>query len=207
MCATGTCDDCLRNVAILSGLPGEDGIDGNRIQIGTGAPDNADFSDDDFYIDRNSPLNFYHKEAGVWVFLGRLQGIDGNGFYLSETTLVSSAALLASDATPPIITQVPPTGYAIIPVSITGSLRFNSIAYQATQGLSVRYNDNANTFVGNWSAAFIQNTNSGVGTCAISPPLFAIPGVALNIKPSIGGVITTGNSPLLVRVIYYITPL
>ena len=80
MCATGTCDDCLRNVAILSGLPGEDGIDGNRIQIGTGAPDNADFSDDDFYIDRNSPLNFYHKEAGVWVLLGRLQGMDVNGF-------------------------------------------------------------------------------------------------------------------------------
>jgi len=207
MCATGTCDDCLRNVAVLRGLNGHDGIDGNRIEIGTGAPNDADYTDDDFYIDRNPPLNFYHKVAGDWILVGRLQGMDGNGFFLTETTLVTSAQLLASDATPPIITQVPPTGYAIIPVSITGSLRFNSIAYQATQGLSVRYNDNANTFVGNWSAAFIQNTNSGVGTCAISPPLFAIPGVALNIKPSIGGVITTGNSDLLVRVVYYITPL
>ncbi len=207
MCATGTCDDCLRNVAVLRGLNGHDGIDGNRIEIGTGAPNDADYTDDDFYIDRNPPLNFYHKVAGDWILVGRLMGVDGNGFLLTETTLVTSAQLLASATTPPIITQAAPTGYAIIPVSITGSLRYNSIPYQATNGLSVRYNDNANTFVGNWSAAFIQNTNSGVGTCAISPPLFAIPGVALNIKPSIGGVITTGNSPLLVRVIYYITPL
>lgn len=207
MCATGTCDDCLRNVAVLTGLPGRNGIDGNRIQIGTGAPDNADFSDDDYYIDRNAPLNFYHKEAGVWVLIGRLQGLDGNGFLYSESTLVTSSQLLNSMATPPIITQAPPAGYAIIPISITGSLHYNSIPYQASQGLSVRYNDNANTFLANWSAAFIQSNTSGIAMAGISPPPFAIPGVALNIKPSIAGVITTGNSDLLVRVIYYITPL
>lgn len=205
MCATGTCDDCLRNVAILRGNDGEDGADGNSVLSGTGAPDNSLGNDGDFYVDKTAPFNFYFKTAGAWGYLGRLQGTDGNGFYISESTLISSADLLASQTSPVVITQTPPIGYGLIPVSITGALRYNSVAYSASQGLSVRYADTSHTFVGNWSAAFIQGSASSIGTCAISPPLSTPLGLGLVVMPSIGGVITTGNSPLLVRVIYYIT--
>lgn len=94
MCSLGTCDDCLRNVTILAGGDGTDGTNGNVIRIGTGAPDPALYNDNDFYIDQNSPLNFYHKVAGAWVYIARLQGVDGNGFLVSESRLITAAELL-----------------------------------------------------------------------------------------------------------------
>jgi len=206
MCATGTCDDCLRNVAVLSGLNGRNGIDGNRIQIGTGDPDPAAFNDDDFYIDRNPPLNFYHKEAGAWVFIGRLQGLDGNGFFYSESTLVPAADILNSQATPVVISQTPPAGYAIIPISVVFSIHYNSVPYVAPYGLAVVYNNGPSSYVAGAISSFIQSIQSTMLVAAISSQIIYVPGVPLAIKPTSPGTITAGNSPILVRVIYYITP-
>jgi len=206
MCATGTCDDCLRNVAILSGLNGRNGIDGNRIQIGTGAPNSGDFNDDDYYIDRNSPLNFYHKVAGAWVFIGRLQGLDGNGFLLSESTLISSADLLNSAATPVVITQTPPAGYVIVPVSIVGSLHYNSVPYVAPYGLAVVYNNSSGNFAAAWASFLVTNTVDTISNAPVSPQLNMVSGVPMAVKPNYPGTITGGNSDLLVTIIYYITP-
>jgi hypothetical protein len=206
MCATGTCDDCLRNVAVLSGLNGRNGIDGNRIQIGTGAPNNGDFNDDDFYIDRNPPLNFYHKVAGAWVFIGRLQGLDGNGFFFSESTLISSNQLLNSLASPVVITQVPPAGYAIIPVSITGSLHYNSIPYVTQYGVSIVYLDSSTTVIAALPQDMFTGTTSIMKNAPVFQPVLNPAGVAMGIKPMYPGNITAGNSELLVRIIYYITP-
>lgn len=206
MCATGTCDDCLRNVSILSGLNGRNGIDGNRIQIGTGAPNSGDFNDDDYYIDRNSPLNFYHKVAGAWVFIGRLQGLDGNGFYLTETTLVSSAQLLASGATPVVISQTPPVGYAIIPVSISGSLHYNSIPYVCNYGMAVCYGGNSYLLIASFVSQTFTTTVDLISNAPVSPQLAIPTATALTLQPSTIGTITSGNSEFLIRVIYYITP-
>ncbi len=206
MCQTGTCDDCLRNVAILSGLNGRNGVDGNRIQIGTGAPNSGDFNDDDYYIDRNSPLNFYHKVAGAWVFIGRLQGLDGNGFLLSESTLISSADLLNSLATPVVLTQTPPAGYAIIPVSITGSLHYNSAPYVAPYGMAAVYNNGSGATIGLFGPFSVTSTTNVYSTALILPELSIPVGVALALRPTSPGTITGGDSEFLVRVIYYITP-
>ncbi len=206
MCATGTCDDCLRNVAVLSGLNGRNGIDGNRIQIGTGDPDPAAFNDDDFYIDRNPPLNFYHKEAGAWVFIGRLQGLDGNGFLYKESTLISSAELLGSAAAPVVITQTPQAGYVVIPVSIVGSLHYNSTPYVAPYGVAVVYNNSSSNFAAAWASFLVTNTVDTISNAPVSPQLNMVPGVPLAVKPTSPGTITGGNSELLVTIVYYITP-
>jgi len=207
MCSTGTCDDCLRNVAILSGLPGRDGIDGNRIQIGTGAPNDADYTDDDFYIDRNPPLNFYHKVAGAWTLIGRLQGVDGNGFLYQTSTLITSAELLNSAASPVIVTQVPPANYVVVPVSIVGSLHYNSVPYVAPYGVAVVYNNGSSNFAAAWASFMVTNTVNTVSNAPVSPQLNMVPGVALAVKPNSPGTLTAGNSDLLVTIVYYITPL
>ena len=206
MCQTGTCDDCLRNVAILSGLNGRNGVDGNRIQIGTGAPNSGDFNDDDYYIDRNSPLNFYHKVAGAWVFIGRLQGLDGNGFLLSESTLISSADLLNSATSPVIVTQTPPVGYAIIPVSVVGSLHFNTTPYVCPYGMMVSYANTSNTLIAAWISAVITSSSDCVGNAPVSPQLNIPTNTPLAVRPNTSGTLTSGDSDFLVRVVYYITP-
>lgn len=206
MCSLGTCDDCLRNVTILAGGDGTDGTNGNVIRIGTGAPDPALYNDNDFYIDQNSPLNFYHKVAGAWVYIARLQGVDGNGFLVSESRLITAAELLNSLSAPVVVTGMPPAGYSIVPVSITGSLHYNSIPYNAPFGLSVVFNDTSSSFVGSWTTSFIQSAQSIMATMQVNPQATLIPQTPLAVKPNYPGTITTGNSSLLVRSVYYITP-
>jgi len=206
MCQAGTCDDCLRNVTILKGDDGLDGTDGNSVLSGTGAPSNSLGNDGDFYVDKTAPFNFYFKTAGAWGLLGRLQGVDGNGFLLSESTLISSADLLNSLSTPVIITQTPPVGYAIMPVSIIGSLRFNTTPYVCNYGMNVVYADTANTFIAAWTSAAFTSAVSCISNAPVSPQINLPTATPLAVRPSAIGTITSGDSEVLVRVIYYITP-
>lgn len=60
-----------------NGSNGADGADGTQITIGSGAPDNGDGVDGDFYIDDADDFELYHKESGVWVAQGSLKGDTG----------------------------------------------------------------------------------------------------------------------------------
>jgi len=193
----------MRSNRVLQGLPGLPGLNGKTVLSGTGVPDPSLGVDGDFYIDLNAPMNIYLKVAGVWVFKNRLMGVDGNSFFLSESTLITSSQLLNSSSSPVVITQTPPIGYAIIPVSIATSLRFNSAPYVCPYGMHVVYTNSSNQY----AASFQINSSSSVISNYGVPPLISIPtGYALAVKPSPSGTITAGNSELLVRVIYYITP-
>lgn len=206
MCSEGTCDDCMRSNRVLQGLPGLPGLNGKTVLSGTGVPDPSLGVDGDFYIDLNAPMNIYLKVAGVWVFKNRLMGVDGNGFLYTESTLISSAQLLNSLASPVVVTQTPPAGYAIVPVSIVGSLRYNSVPYVCQYGMGVVYNNPSNTFVAAWASFLVTNTVSTMSNAPVSPQLNIPTGVPLAVRPNYPGNITAGNSELLVRVIYYITP-
>jgi len=206
MCSEGTCDDCMRSNSVLQGLPGLPGLNGKTVLSGTGVPDPSLGVDGDFYIDLNAPMNIYLKVAGVWVFKNRLMGVDGNGFLYTESTLISSAQLLNSLASPVVVTQTPPVGYAIVPVSIVGSLRYNSVPYVCQYGMGVVYNNPSNTFAAAWASFLVTNTVSTMSNAPVSPQLNIPTDFPLAVRPNYPGNITAGNSELLVRVIYYITP-
>ena len=204
MCDFGTCDECLRSVEILKGNNGLDGTNGKSVISATGAPSSLLGVDGDFYVDKNAPFNFYSKSGSSWTLLGRLQGLDGNGFFITETTLITSAQLLASLVSPVVVTQTPPVGYTIIPVSIAASLRYNSIPYQAQGGMSVVYNDTNHTLVGAWATSFIGASQSVIGVGQVSPQLLGVTNKPLAIKPNYPYNITVGNSDVLLTIIYYI---
>lgn len=85
----------MRSNRVLAGINGVDGQDGLSVLSGSGVPSNTIGEEGQYYIDRVSPFNMYIKDAGNWVLLGRLQGIDGNGFMLRTTRRITSAEILA----------------------------------------------------------------------------------------------------------------
>lgn len=202
MCDCGTCDECLTNVSILKGLNGLNGIDGNRILSGNGNPSNTLGNDNDFYVDKLSPMNFYQKAAGVWTYIGRLQGIDGNGFLISEETLISASDMLTSWSSPVPITQIPPAGYYIVPISVNASIRFNTTAYGNASQLTIIYNNPTHVYIGQIPSTFLTTTQPMVIRALLNSQ-DSVSGVGLAIRSGNNNLIS-GDSPILVRVIYYI---
>lgn len=83
-----------------------EGVDGATWISGSGAPDNADGNDNDFYLDRNG--DYYLKVEGAWELQGNLNGADA----VVKVTSTSSVAIAAGSKTF-TYTEVTNLGWAI----------------------------------------------------------------------------------------------
>lgn len=208
MCQQGTCDECVRSSRVLAGQDGTDGTDGLSVLSGSGVPDPSLGTDTQYYIDKLSPFNFYLKTAGAWAYLGRLQGLDGNGFLLRTTTTLSAADVLGSHATPvPLLPALPSTVCAV-PISVVGKIAFNSVAYTypSNYQLHIVY-ETTNAQVGSFYYDFLTASSAQVWRAnLVGMGSYQIPvGKNIMAKVSNSGTFTpAGNSPVTIDIIYYI---
>lgn len=206
MCQQGTCDECVRSSRVLAGQDGTDGVDGLSVLSGTGIPDNSLGADTQYYIDKLSPFNFYLKSAGVWNYLGRLQGLDGNGFLLRTTVTIAAADILGSHATPvPLLPTLPSTVCAV-PLSVVGKLAFNSVAYTfpANYELHIVY-ETTNAQIGSFYNSFITASSTQVWRAnLVGSGSYQIPaGKNVMARINYSGSFA-GDSPVTIDIIYYI---
>ena len=204
MCAQGTCDECLRNVGILKGENGIDGLNGKSVLSGTGVPSNSLGVDGDFYIDKNSPFNFYSKSAGTWGFLGRLQGSNGNGDVFKLTATLTASDLIASHNNPIVIGAVPPVGTYIQVLGYSASLHYGSVAFANTVGgLDLQYQ--GGTFIGVVSGNLLdQIADSVMIGSASSTGNSIIPTATPLALRYVNSSLMSGNSSVTVTVFYSI---
>lgn len=119
MCQSGLCDECLRDSRVLAGLNGADGADGLSVLSGSGMPSYSLGVDSQYYIDKVAPFNMYLKSAGVWQLLGRLQGVDGNGFLLRSSMTITPTQIATMDGTVGIdLLPALPVGFYYNPIEL-----------------------------------------------------------------------------------------
>jgi hypothetical protein len=129
----------------------------------------------------------------------------------SATVTVTTGELLALNATPKTLVAAPGTGYAIALDSAVVFLDYNSAAYDgiaAGEDLTIRYTNGSGALLATVeTTGFLDATADAVRfvqpttTAAITPADNA----ALVLHLSTGE-IATGNSPLKVKVNYYLSP-
>lgn len=124
--------------------------------------------------------------------------------------IISSAQILAMNVTPVTLIPAPGAGKAIVLNKMLSVLNYNTIAYASVGGgddITIRYTDGAGAIVGTIEttgfldqAAVTYNVLQPAGGSQILPanaPLVA----------SLGGAVTTGNSPVVARLFYDIVDL
>ncbi len=141
---------------------------------------------------------------------GSLTLVDGDEVRTVEAT-ITSAQLLALNATPQTIVPAPGAAYALIFMGAIAYLPYNSAAYAgiaAGEDLSIKYTNGSGLEVGQCeTTGFLDATSNQLrwirahaaasGDDAIVP----VPNAALVLHLLVGEIIT-GNSPLKLRVYY-----
>lgn len=125
-----------------------------------------------------------------------------------RTITLSTAQILAIDATPIEIVPAPPAGQYLTPVSISSVCHFNANAFAAGSQVNCYVGLKAN---GNFiKAATAAHVNSGANSIEqnIGDPLTGTPDVQANIEANnlnlqaAGAAFTTGDGTLTVTVYY-----
>ena len=124
---------------------------------------------------------------------------------------VTSAQLLALNATPQTIVAAPGAGKALIFIGALVFLDYNSAAYAGIaegEDLSVKYTDGSGLEVGKLEATgFLDGTADAVRFGPASPVAGFTPVAnAALVLHMLTGEVTTGNSPLKLRVFYRTIP-
>lgn len=141
---------------------------------------------------------------------GTLTLVDGDELRSVDVT-VTSAQLLALNATPKELVPAPGAGYALIFKGMMAMLDFNSAAYDgiaAGEDLSVKYTDDSGLEVGALEATGFLDA---VADAIRWVPEKAVAGItpvanAPLVLHMLTGEIATGDSPLKVRVYYRRVP-
>lgn len=145
----------------------------------------------------------------------RLNSLEMNPFCSADVT-VSSAELLALNATPKTLVAAPGAGQALIFESAIMFLSYAGTAYAgiaAGEDLSVKYTDGSGAAVAGCETTgfldatadatrFVRATAAASGVSQITPVANAP--LVLQL---LSGEITTGNSPLKLRVFYRVVPM
>jgi hypothetical protein len=162
MCQSGLCNECLRSNRVLAGINGVDGQDGLSVLSGSGVPSNTLGQEGQYYIDRVAPFNMYIKDAGAWVLLGRLQGLDGNGFLLQTKIRITAAQILTfnGNAGVDILPSLPiPYFYNPIELVVQRVLGANVYTAPPSQYFVVRHYASGFTYF-QTSTLFLTNINA-----------------------------------------------
>jgi hypothetical protein len=141
---------------------------------------------------------------------GSLTLVDGDEVRSVDVT-VTAAQMLALNATPKQLVAAPGTGYALVFVGAVVFLDYNSAAYAgiaAGEDLSVKYTDGSGLEVGALEATgFLDATADAL---RYVPPK-AVAGItpvadAALVLHMLTGEVTTGDSPVKLRVYYRRVP-
>ena len=137
-------------------------------------------------------------------------GIVGVPDVLSADVVISSAELLALHTTPKTLVAAPGAGKALVLDSAVFFLDYNSAAYAAIAAgddINIRYTDGSGAIAGTLeTTGFLDLTADAYSV--VQPPAGSIilPANA-PLVASLGGAITTGNSPVAVRTLYRVIEL
>lgn len=128
----------------------------------------------------------------------------------SVDVTVSSAELLALNATPKTIVAAPGSGLAIIPISAVLFLDYNSAAYAgiaAGEDLAFKYTNAAGTQIFSVEATgFLDATADATRYADAGASLLTPTANAAVVLHMLTGEITTGDSPLKIRFFYRVVP-
>lgn len=149
----------------------------------------------------------YHTDARAKTYADTLYAPIYDMPLKTATVTVSSAELLALNATPKTLIAAPAAGHALILVAAEFWLDYNSAAYAGIasgEDLTIKYTDASGAVLATIETdPFLTATADAfryvepVTTAAITP-VAAAP-LVLHL---LSGEITTGNSPLKVRLLY-----
>ena len=138
------------------------------------------------------------------------------GLSFSKEVQITSAQLLALNATPQTLVAAPGTGRMLIFQQAFFYLPYNSAAYggiAAGEDLAIRYTGSSGQIVGTQeTTGFLDQTSSqrrllyaGASPVATATDVVPVSNAAL-VLHLLTGEITTGNSPLNVRVFWFEVP-
>lgn len=124
--------------------------------------------------------------------------------------IISSAQILAMNVTPITLIPAPGAGKAIILNKLVSMLDYNTIAYASVGGaddITIRYTNGAGAVIGTIeTTGFLDQT---ADTYAVLQPAAGSTILPANapLVAFLGGAVTTGNSPVVVRLFYDIVDL
>jgi hypothetical protein len=132
------------------------------------------------------------------------------GVELSADVTVSTAELLALNATPKTLVAAPGAGFALVPTGMVLFLDFNSVVYNGVaegEDLSVKYTDGSGTEAMQIEATGLLDASADAVRYAKPPTTLLTPTAnAALVLHMLSGEIATGNSPLKVRIYYRVIP-
>jgi len=132
------------------------------------------------------------------------------GGVLFKDVVISSAEMLALHTTPKTLVAAPGAGLALAFDQAVFFLDYNSAAYAAIAGgddINIRYTNGAGVIVGTLeTTGFLDLTADSYSIVKPAAGSLILPANA-PLVASLGGAITTGNSPVAARVYYNIVDL
>lgn len=153
---------------------------------------------------------FRREGAGIQVD-GGAGTLDQGTVGLYKVVQVTSAEILALFATPKTLIAAPGAGKMILPRSVTFHLDYNSAAYAgiaAGEDWAIKYTDAAGAIVATLETTGFLDATSDQNRWLLPTTTAAFTPVANApiVLHQLVGEITTGNSPVYVRIDYDILP-
>ena len=187
---------------MLAGINGTNGADGLSVLSGSGVPSNLLGADTQYYIDKVAPFNMYLKTAGVWNFLGKLQGIDGNGFFIQyNRTLTSSEIHLST--TPVVLLPTLNNSQAYCVESVVLTNKFNTTPWTITGGnYFFRYTTNTTTITTAVAGSILTLSSTRLAKPQLTS---TTPSLGSSVElVYLGGTPSAGDGTLNIQLVYYI---
>lgn len=123
---------------------------------------------------------------------------------------ISSAQILAMNVTPVVIVPAPGAGKAIVLNHIMAALDYNSVPYASVGGgddITIRYTDGAGAIAGTIeTTGFLDQAADTYALLQPSAGSVVLPDNA-PLVAFLGGAVTTGDSPVVIRTFYDIVDL
>ena len=136
---------------------------------------------------------------------------DGDNFIVSPVITITSAQMLALNAAPQTLVAAPGAGKAIVPVYAALFLDYGTAAYAgiaAGEDLAFRYTNGSGTTIGTVEAnGFLDATADAHRLTTVFSGLLTPTANAALVLHMTSGEITTGDSPLKVKVGYRVVEL
>ena len=209
MCEFGTCQDCLRSIEVLKGLPGLDGVNGISVLTGSGDPGVTPGVESQIYLDTTPPFNLFQYSSGAWQFLGQLQGVDGNGMFLSYTTTLDSATVANLFTAPaslvPDVRTSPSAQFIVSVDEVIARLNYVSRPYVVgSNNLVIEYNGSSVAAV-TMGPNLLNATSDTIGKYGPNTNITGIPvGAGLTIKNQSSNPAGGGDGSLFLNIIYHL---
>jgi len=120
---------------------------------------------------------------------------------------ISSAQILAMNATPVTLIAAPGAGKAIVLDRAAFFLDYNSGAYASIHDMTIRYTDGSGAIIGTLGmTGFLDQTADTYAVLTPAAGSIILPANA-PLVASLAGAVTTGNSPIVARLFYDIIDL